>query len=363
MKYVDEYRDKKIVGKLAAKISSLGISANLMEVCGGHTMSIFKYGIKSLLPDDVKLLTGPGCPVCVTGEADVDAMISLSDVSNAVIATFGDMMKVPGSSGNLAQKKASGADIRVVYSPLDALAFAEEEPDRPVIFLGVGFETTTPGIAATVVKASEAGIRNFYVYSTHKIMPPALRAVLTAPDVRIDGFILPGHVSTILGSDAYDFLEKEFRIPSVIGGFEPVDILASVYYILRQMKGGSKVGVEVEYKRAVKPEGNLKAKEVVNDVFELADVEWRGFGVIPVSGLEFKKKYSAFNAKEAFGVKPNIKPSSKSGCVCGDVLRGAKNPLDCKLFAKVCNPDNAKGPCMVSTEGACSSYYKYGERH
>lgn len=368
MKYVDEFKDRKIVEKIAEKIGRLNIPANLMEVCGTHTMAIFKYGIRSLLPEDVKLLSGPGCPVCVTGEADIDAMIRLADVPGAVIATFGDMMRVPGSKASLSQKKAEGADIRVVYSPLDALALAREVKPKPVIFLGVGFETTAPTVAAVIVEAHEKGIYNFYVYSAHKLIPPALDALLHSGEVRVDGFLLPGHVSTIIGLAPYEFILKEFGIPSVVAGFEPVDIMESIYMLLtdihdiRNLPGrhpGLRANVEIEYSRAVKYDGNVKAQGVMNEVFEPADASWRGFGRIAMSGLEIRKKYSRHDAKKIFGVQPLTSFPTKSACRCGDVLRGFITPPDCKLFSRVCTPDNPKGPCMVSTEGACAAYFKY----
>jgi len=360
MKYFDEFKDKKIVKKIAQKISDLNVGANIMEVCGTHTMSIFRYGIRSLLPKKIKLLTGPGCPVCVTNEADIDAMIELADIPEAIIVTFGDMIKIPGSKTSLNQKKAEGADIRIVYSPLDCLDIAAENPEKPVIFLGIGFETTTPTIAATVIKAYDQGIENFYVYSSHKTMPPPLRAVLDAKDVKINGFILPGHVSTILGTKEYEFIAKEFNVPSVVAGFEPVDIMNSIYMLLKQINNGAKI--EIEYSRVVKPEGNLIAKKMVDDVFGVIDAEWRGFGIIPGSGLEFKEKYSKFNAKKVFNINPKSGAEDTKYCDCGEILRGIKSPYDCRLFGRVCTPEKPKGPCMISAEGACSVYYKYGAK-
>ena len=361
MKYIDEYQDKDLISNIAGKIADLGVSANLMEVCGTHTMAIFKFGIRSLLPKGVKLLSGPGCPVCVTSSADIDAMIKLSDINGAIITTFGDMVRVPGSSGSLNDKKALGSDVRVVYSPLDAIAIAKENGGRPVIFLGVGFETTAPTIAATIIEAHEKGINNFYVYSAHKLIPPAIRALLDADEVHIDGFLLPGHVSVIIGERPYEFIAKEFGIPAVIAGFEPVDIMESVYLLLKQRKGGAKAEVGVEYSRVVKAAGNPKAKSVLSEVFETAPAEWRGLGIIAHSGLEIKTKYSRFDAKIAFNIKPNYS-SIRSSCSCGKILRGLMPPLDCKLFARTCTPEDPKGPCMVSTEGACAAYYKYGKR-
>ncbi len=360
MKYIDEYKNKKVVKRIAEKIARLRGSANLMEVCGTHTMALFKYGIKSLLPKGVKLLSGPGCPVCVTSEADIDAMIKLAHIPGSIIATFGDMMNVPGSSGSLASRKSDGADIRVVYSPLDALKVAVKEKPRPVIFLGVGFETTAPTVAATVIEAHEKGLNNFYVYSAHKLIPPAIKVLLDAGEVKIDGLILPGHVSVIIGSKPYEFISVDFGIPAVITGFEPVDMMESIYALLKQIKKEARV--EIEYSRVVKPEGNVKAQKVMNEVFGVADAEWRGFGKIENSGLEFKGKYSRFDAKSVFKIKPEALSKTKTSCICGEVLRGVKIPGQCKLFGRTCSPDNPKGPCMVSTEGACAAYYKYGGR-
>jgi len=358
MKYVDEFNDRKIVGKIASEISALKVSANIMEVCGTHTSSIFRHGIRDLLPSGVRLLTGPGCPVCVTSQSDIDSMIGLCEIEDAVIATFGDMMRVPGSSGSLAAKRAEGAQVRPVYSPTDALEIAVRERDRKVIFLGVGFETTAPAVAATIIAAGEKGLNNFWVYSAHKIMPPAIRAILSADEIRIDGLMLPGHVSTILGPKPYEFI----NVPSVIAGFEPMDIMLSIHMLLKQIKTGEKPRVGNEYGRAVRPGGNEKAKKVMNEVFETGDAEWRGFGLIPGSGLDIKKKYGRFDAKKAFGAVAVAGGAGKTACICGQILRGLKTPKDCSLFGSACTPDKPVGPCMVSSEGACSTYYKYGAR-
>jgi hydrogenase expression/formation protein HypD len=362
MKYIDEYKDRKTVQKLAKKIAGLNVKANLMDVCGTHTTAFFRYGIRSLLPKGVNLLSGPGCPVCVTDDSDIDAMIKLADIPDAVITTFGDMMRVPGSKVSLNQKKASGADIRVVYSPLDALSLAKELNPRPVIFLGVGFETTAPTVAATIVEAHSKGVNNFHIYSAHKLVPPAIRAVLDAKDVNIDGFILPGHVSTIIGAKPYEFISREYDIPSVIAGFEPLDLMGSAYELLRMINGGDVEGIEIEYARVVKPEGNIIAQKVMKEVFEVADASWRGLGTIKKSGLEIRNKYSIYDAKKVFKVKPSSSLKNKTSCICGSVLRGVKTPIQCKLFGKACTPENPKGPCMVSTEGACAAYYKYGRK-
>lgn len=359
MKFSDEFKDRELILKASEVLRAFKRRVNLMEVCGTHTMSIFRSGLKELLPDNINLLSGPGCPVCVTDDADIDAMIALADVPGAVLTTFGDMMRVPGSGGTLNDRKASGADIRVVYSPLDALRFAEEMRDRPVIFLGVGFETTAPTVAATMIEAHGKGIRNFYVYSAHKLVPPAIRAVLRPGGARIDGFILPGHVSAIIGTKPYAFIIKEFGIPSVVSGFEPLDIISSIRDLAGMIERGGRLEVGNEYSRVVRPEGNLIAKRTMAEVFEVADVGWRGFGLIEGSGLEIKRKYLRMNARRVFGAKPVGRRRPAVSCICGDVLRGLKKPVDCKLFGSSCTPDGPKGPCMVSTEGACAAYYKY----
>jgi hydrogenase expression/formation protein HypD len=360
MKYIDEYKDKALVKKLVQAIAGLNVPANLMEVCGTHTMAIWRSGIRMLLPKTVKLISGPGCPVCVTSEEDIDAMISLADVPDAIVTTFGDMLRVPGSAGSLAKKKAAGSDIRVVYSPLDAVSIAKANKGRPVIFLGVGFETTAPTIAATIIEAREKGLNNFFVYSAHKLIPPAIKAILDAGEVRVDGFLLPGHVSAIIGVKPYKFIAKNYGIPSVIAGFEPVDLMESIYQLLLRIKYQSRANVGIEYVRAVRPEGNPKAVKVMKEVFKTSTASWRGLGEIQKSGLEIRGKYERFDAKKMFRIRP-AETRVDPACKCGEVLRGVKLPTDCRLFGKSCTPEDPKGPCMVSTEGTCAGYYKYGK--
>jgi len=305
------------------------------------------------------MLSGPGCPVCVTPNSYIDQAIAYAQLSDVIIATFGDMMRVPGSKFSLGHAKSEGRDVRVVYSPLDALKIAKGNPSSRVIFLGVGFETTSPSIAITILNAAEEKIDNYYVLSSIRLIPPAMCAILKSEDVQVDGFLLPGHVSTIIGYEPYRFSVDEFRIPCVIGGFEPLDILMAIFMLTKQLREG-KAEIENEYRRVVKPKGNRLALETVEQVFEPADVEWRGLGVIEKSGLKIRPEYAQYDALEEIVVDVES-PVKHSGCICGDILRGAKTPLDCKLFHVACTPSTPIGPCMVSSEGTCAAYYKYGE--
>jgi len=374
MKYIDEFRDKDIVKKLIAEITKFadskvnpaphakawdftGGGVNLMEVCGTHTMAIFRSGIKQLLPKNINLISGPGCPVCVTSQADIDQMLALAEMKNVIITTFGDMLKVPGTKSSLEKERADGSDIRTVYSPQDTLEIARQNKNKEVVFLAVGFETTSPAIASVVSDAKEKKIKNFSIYSCHKLIPPAMKALLQAQEIKLDGFICPGHVSTIIGSAAYESICRDYKIPCVISGFEPVDILETVLMLLKQIEQ-KKAKVEIQYKRAVKAQGNILAQKILHRVFTESDAQWRGLGIIPKSGLKLNKNYQNFEAKEKFALKAIASQEAKN-CLCGEVLRGVKNPSQCKLFAKVCNPENPYGPCMVSSEGTCSAWYKY----
>jgi len=342
--------------ELLAKIKKLATKQiYLMEVCGTHTNAISASGIRHKLPTDLKLLSGPGCPVCVTAQRDIDWVIELARSKQAIIATFGDLIRVPGTESTLEKEKAKGVDIRVVYSPLDALQYARESK-KPLVFIGVGFETTAPTIAGAIVKAKEQGIKNFCVIPFFKLIPPALRMIVEQPKINIDGFILPGHVSTIIGSKPYEFLVKEFQKPCSITGFEPLDILEGVNLILEQIRN-DKPEVAIQYKRSVKQEGNRKAQELMSEVFEISDAEWRGIGLIENSGLEFSTQYKDFDARNHFTIK--VPKPTPTACRCGEVLLGLITPPECKLFAKTCSPSNPIGPCMVSSEGACAAYYKY----
>ena len=353
-----EYRNSEIAKSLVNKIKAKSKkSIRLMEVCGTHTMSVFKHGIRSVLPDTITILSGPGCPVCVTSQSEIDAFIKLSDEKDVIIATFGDLLRVPGSNSSLHHKKAEGADIRIVYSCMDALDIAIKNPDKTIVFPGVGFETTAPGTAATIITAEKLGLTNFCVLSAQKTVPPALFGLMSIPGVQVDGFLLPGHVSVITGEDAYRPFTDTFLLPCVIAGFEPVDILAGIVCLIEKIESGES-GLVNAYKRAVSPAGNPKAREILHTVFEPSDALWRGIGNIPNSGLAFKKEYKKFDALTRFGIMiPEIEETK--GCACGEILTGLKTPPECSLYKKICNPLNPVGPCMVSTEGTCAAYYKY----
>jgi hydrogenase expression/formation protein HypD len=357
--FTDSFRDPDAARALAEAIRARSTRPiRLMEFCGGHTHAILRYGIPSLLPEIIDLRSGPGCPVCVTSATDLDRAITLAQVPRAILTTFGDMVRVPGSRASLSQAKAQGADVRVVYSPLDALQIARQNPDRPVIFLGVGFETTAPMVASAVVAAETEGVGNFYVFSTHKLTPPATRAILDAGEVALDGIIGPGHVTTVIGSEAWRFLPDDYTIPVAIAGFEPLDILRAILALVEMIEEG-KPDVANAYARSVRPEGNPAAQQVMERVFEIADADWRGFGTVPASGLRLREEYARFDAGRAFPVE--VEPAREPpGCRCGEILRGVLRPPDCPLFARACTPEHPVGPCMVSAEGACAAYYRYG---
>lgn len=357
MKYVDEYRDSEIVHKISKKLRKYSDrEIFLMEVCGGHTMAIHRFGIPSLLPDNIKLISGPGCPVCVSGMAFIDYAIELSKINNVIITTFGDLIRVPGSKSSLEKEKCKGADIRIVYSAIEALEIANLNKDQKVVFLGIGFETTAPGTAVIIQKAYKENISNLFLLSAHKIMPPVMEALLNE-DVKIDGFICPGHVSVITGSGIYNFIPAKYKIACVITGFEPADMVQAIYMLAKQINEKDQK-VEIQYSRAVNPQGNIKAQEIMNEVFEARNDSWRGIGEIPNSGLKLKGKYKSFDAELVFNIKINSVYEHPS-CICGQILRGQKTPANCKLFGMVCSPDNPIGACMVSSEGACHAFYKY----
>ena len=358
MKYIDEFRDGEKAKPLIEEIRrAADRPLRFMEVCGTHTVSIARYGIRKLLPPTIELVSGPGCPVCVTANRDLDRAIALARIPKAVVLTFGDMIRVPGSFSSLAQERASGKDVRVVYSPLDALQMAEKDPARPHIFLGVGFETTAPALAATVLEAGKRSVKNFFLFSVHKTVPQALRVLLQAGEMNLHGFLLPGHVSSIIGSRPYAFLPGDFGLAGVISGFEPLDILQSILLMIRQVKD-RRPRIEIQYRRGVLPEGNRHAVEVLEKVFQPVDAEWRGLGRIPQSGLALSRDFSAFDAGREFPLSLP-EPREAEGCRCGDVLRGILRPAACALFSRVCTPRNPVGPCMVSFEGSCAAAYKY----
>jgi hydrogenase expression/formation protein HypD len=358
LKHIDEYRDADIAKALIQKIKTASKRpVRLMEVCGTHTVSIFRSGIRSVLPETISLLSGPGCPVCVTDQQEIDAFIELARLDNVIVATFGDLMRVPGSYSSLQRERAEGHDIRVVYSTFDALEVAQKKPHKKVVFLGVGFETTAPTIAAAIQQADQMKIENFSVISAHKLVPPALETLMSLEGVQLDGFILPGHVSVIIGLNAYRPFFDRYQIPCVVAGFEPADILQAVSMLVEMIET-SNPGLENAYPRAVTEQGNTKAQKILQDIFEPADACWRGIGMIPQSGLKIRDEYAVHDAEKQFDIRvpePKIPP----GCACGDILTGKKQPPDCKLYKKVCTPSDPVGPCMVSTEGTCAAYYRY----
>ena len=358
MKHVDEFRSSEAAQALVTSLRRRSRTpVRMMEFCGGHTVSVFRHGLRQLMPDTVTLVSGPGCPVCVTANADLDRAIAFSQIEGAIVTTFGDMFKVPGSRGSLQQAKAEGADIRMVYSTLDALAIARENPDRPVIFLGIGFETTAPTVAASVVAAKEEGLTNYFVHSMHKVCPPILEAILSSGTVNLQGLICPGHVSVITGAKIWAPVAEKWRIPCVVAGFEPVDILQAVDMLVAQVEEG-RPRVEIAYSRGVTREGNVHAQRLLDRVFEPAPADWRGVGVVPGSGLRLREEFAAHEAEAAFDVDPG--PTiEQQGCICGEVLLGTATPADCKLFRTRCTPESPVGPCMVSSEGSCSAWYKY----
>lgn len=353
----------KVAGELSRAIATLSRRIarplNLMEVCGTHTVAIFRHGLRSLLPDEVVLLSGPGCPVCVTASRDIDIALAYARMPEVILTTFGDMMRVPGSVESLMLAKAAGADVRVVYSPLEALRIAKASPGRKVVFFATGFETTSPLVAATINEADTQGIPNFYVYEVHKLVPPALEALVSTPNLHVDGFILPGHVSTVIGSVPYEFLSAKHRLPGVVTGFGPLDILEGIMMILMQLDA-SAPKIEIQYTKVVREHGNPKAVAMVEKHFEVIDVDWRGIGMLPRSGLKLRPEFAHRDAALVLGPVEVMAKADPAGCSCGDVLRGLMLPPACKLFGRGCTPEHPVGPCMVSTEGSCSAYYKYG---
>lgn len=339
----------------------LGRDTKIMEVCGTHTMAAFRTGLRQLLPDSVQLLSGPGCPVCVTDASYLDAAISLCRQPDIIVATFGDLLRVPGSESSLERERAAGANIRIVYSPTDALILARECPDQQIVFLGVGFETTAPTVAASIVAASRKGLHNYSVLCAHKTMPQAMAALLHDQEVSIHGFLCPGHVSVITGAAMYRFIPAQYGIPCVISGFEAWDILKSIEMLVAQRAEG-RAEVEIEYSRSVSEHGNRAAQQLMNEVFQPVDSSWRGMGIIPGSGLAIRPAYSAFDAACVHGITfapARVNPA----CQCGAIMRGICTPLDCRMFGRACTPSNPVGPCMVSSEGTCAAYYKYEWRN
>jgi len=369
MKYIDEYRDGELAQQLAQSIAAEADPVrtyHLMEFCGGHTHAISRYGLEDILPANVRMVHGPGCPVCVLPVGRIDAAIWLAGQPGVILCTYGDMLRVPGSKRlSLLKAKAEGRDIRMVYSTLDAVKLAQSNPDRKVVFFAIGFETTTPPTAVAIKQAQALGLTNFFVFCNHVLTPSAIAQILDSPEVRelgtvkLDGFIGPAHVSTIIGSQPYEYFAEEYQRPVVIAGFEPLDVLQAVRMLVRQINE-NRFEVENEFSRAVTRDGNAKAKSLVAEMFELRKAfEWRGLGLVPYSALRIKEAYGAFDAERHWDVPKDSPPDNKA-CECGAILRGVKKPTDCKLFGTVCTPENPMGSCMVSAEGACAAHWTYG---
>jgi hydrogenase expression/formation protein HypD len=367
MKYVDEFRDREkaqiLVREIKALTGGLEISPNrpiqIMEVCGGHTHSIFRYGIEGMLPKSVELVHGPGCPVCVLPMGRVDDCVAIAERPEVIFTTFGDAMRVPGSRKSLLQAKADGADVRMVYSPMDALALARKNPQRQVVFFGIGFETTMPSTALTVLQAEREAIENFSVFCNHITIVPTIKAILDSPDLHLDGFLGPGHVSMVIGTAPYEFIARYYKRPMVIAGFEPLDVLQSIWMVLKQIKEG-RCEIENQYARIVPDAGNTPALRAVARVYELREFfEWRGLGSIDHSGVKMRAAYARFDAERKFAL-PNVKIADPKSCQCGEVLKGVIKPWQCKVFGTACTPETPLGALMVSSEGACSAYYQYG---
>lgn len=363
MKYVDEFREPEKAAALRREIEKLSYQLDkhikIMEVCGGHTHSIFKYGIEEILPANIELIHGPGCPVCVMPKGRLDDAIAISQNPNVILTTFGDTMRVPGSKHSLLQAKAQGADIRMVYSPLDSLQIAKNNPDKEVVFFGIGFETTAPSTAFTILQAAEENIQNFSMFTNHVLVIPALQALLDNPDLQLDGFVGPGHVSMVIGTDPYEFISQKYHKPIVVSGFEPLDILQSIWMLLQQLVE-NRCEVENQYNRLVQKEGNQVALKAMNQVFTVRETfEWRGLHEIPNSGLKIRPEYAQFDAELKFTI-PNQKVADHKACQCGEILKGVLKPWQCKVFGTACTPETPIGTCMVSSEGACAAYYKYG---
>ncbi|GGI25985.1 MULTISPECIES: hydrogenase formation protein HypD [Bradyrhizobium] len=367
MKYVDEFRDgekaRVLIGEIESLVSGMklpeGRPLYLMEVCGGHTHSIFRYGLEGMLPKAIELVHGPGCPVCVLPMGRVDDCVAIAENPKVIFTTFGDAMRVPGSRKSLLQAKADGADVRMVYSPMDALQLARRNPAREVVFFGLGFETTMPSTALTILQAESEGIRNFSVFCNHITIVPTIKAILDSPGLQLDGFLGPGHVSMVIGTAPYEFIANFYRKPMVVAGFEPLDILQSIWMLLKQIAEG-RVEVENQYARVVPSEGNNAALRAVAQVYELREFfEWRGLGSIDHSGVRLRDAYVHFDAERKFAI-PNVRIADPKSCQCGEVLKGALKPWQCKVFGTSCTPETPLGALMVSSEGACAAYYQYG---
>ena len=362
MKFQDEFRDRDLVQNMAGNIrrmaGKLTAPVNFMEVCGTHTMSIYQYGIRSLLPANVRLISGPGCPVCVTPIGYVDKALACAADPHNIVTTFGDMLRVPGSRSSLMEERAKGADVRIVYSPLDAVSLAKNNPERRVIFLGVGFETTTPAIAAAILEAAKSELTNFSVLASHKTIPIPMELLTSDPELGLSGYLCPAHVSTVIGGNAYKPLAEKYHIPCVVTGFEPADVMQGIEMLLAQILAGESK-VEIQYRRAVSWEGNPKARKIIEQVFEPCDTDWRGLGVLPGTGMAIRAEYAEFDAERVLTLDvPDA--VENPACLCGEVLKGKLAPFGCPLFSTVCTPESPVGACMVSSEGTCAAAYKYG---
>ena len=361
MKFVDEYRDAALVHKLANNIARITTRPwTIMEICGGQTHAIVKFGLDDLLPETITLVHGPGCPVCVTSAELIDQAVELATAHGVILCSFGDMLRVPGNTIDLLTAKARGGDVRIVYSPLDAVTLARENPARQVVFFAVGFETTAPANAMAVLRADHQNVENFSILTSHVLVPPAMRAILGAEDNRVQGFLAAGHVCTIMGTGEYGPIAREFHAPIIITGFEPVDILDGIMLCVKQLEEG-RAEVENAYARAVKPEGNLHARRIVEQVFSVTDRDWRGLGVIPASGLAVRPAYAGFDANRRFTLQASVSNNS-TACISGAIMRGVSKPHDCPAFGTRCNPEHPLGAPMVSSEGACAAYYRYRSR-
>lgn len=363
MNYQDEFRQKELVQGLAERlfrlVSGCGRTMSFMEVCGTHTMAIYRFGLRSLLPPEIRLISGPGCPVCVTPNGYIDRALAICRLPDVITVTFGDMMRVPGSSASLLEERAKGADIRIVYSPLDAVAIAAKNRAKRVVFLGVGFETTAPTIAASILAAQRERLSNYFVLAANKTIPVPMQTLAADPEIAIDGYICPAHVSAIIGADAYRPLAEKYHTPCVITGFEPADMLQGIFMLAEQLLAGVS-RVENQYRRVVRPEGNQKALSLLAELFTPCDVEWRGIGMIPGSGLRIRDTYRCFDAEKMIQVEVEP-PREHPGCCCGEILKGKLQPEECPLFGKVCTPESPVGSCMVSSEGSCAAAYRYGQ--
>jgi len=362
MKYIDEYRNIKIIKKLSERIKAITPDGhiNIMEVCGTHTQSFFRFGLDELLPRNLKLIAGPGCPVCVSTQEYIDNAIKLTQYKDNIILTFGDMLRIPGTRSTLEKERAKRGNVEVVHSALDALLFARQNPGKKILFLAVGFETTAPTIALSIIRAKKENIRNLFFYSSLKLIPPAMDYLVKDKRLNLSGFLCPGHVSCVIGTKSYEFIPQKYKIGCCITGFEPLDILEGIYFLIQQIIN-NKPCVQNQYVRVVTKQGNLKAKNKIFEVFKVCGASWRGLGKIPQSGLKIKDEFSQFDAGKTFSIhdKRCVISDKLSRCRCGDILKGLISPKDCPLFSKACKPDHPIGPCMVSSEGACNAYYRY----